>query len=58
MTSGWYPAWILVLQAIHHGNDYRTHIGTVLLGHGVEAPDLDVCAYGVAEGVLREVMPG
>jgi uncharacterized damage-inducible protein DinB len=57
-SDGWYPAWILVLQAIHHGNEHRTHVGTVLLGHALEAPDLDVWAYGDAEGVLRELTAG
>jgi uncharacterized damage-inducible protein DinB len=48
-----YPAWILVLQAIHHGNDHRTHAGTALLRHGLEPGDLDVWGYGIAEGKLQ-----
>lgn len=47
------PAWVVVLQAIHHGNDHRTHAGTVLLNHQLEAPDIDVWSYGKAEGALR-----
>jgi uncharacterized damage-inducible protein DinB len=47
------PAWVIVLQAIHHGNDHRTHAGTVLLNHQLEAPEIDVWAYGWAEGALR-----
>jgi hypothetical protein len=39
-----------VLQAIHHSNDHRTHAGTVLLSHQVEAPDIDDWEYGKAEG--------
>ena len=54
-SDGWYPAWILVLQAIHHGNEHRTNVGTVLLGHQIEAPELDVWAYATAEGVLRDL---
>jgi uncharacterized damage-inducible protein DinB len=46
------PAWVVVLQAIHHGNDHRTHAGTVLLNHQLEAPEIDVWAYGWAEGKL------
>ena len=53
--DGWYPAWVLVMQAIHHGNDHRAHLGTVLLHHGIEAPGLDVWAYAGAEGLLREI---
>jgi uncharacterized damage-inducible protein DinB len=51
--GGTAPAWVAVLQAIQHGNDHRTHAGTVLLGHKLEAPDIDVWAYAWAEGVLR-----
>ena len=51
-SSGSYPAWVLVLQAIHHGNDHRTHVGTVLLHHKLEAPEIDVWAYGIAEEKL------
>lgn len=54
-SDGWYPGWVLVLQAIHHGNEHRTHAGTVLFGHQVEAPDLDVWAYATAEGALRDI---
>ena len=30
-----------LVQAIHHGNDHRTHICTVLGAVGLEVPDLD-----------------
>jgi uncharacterized damage-inducible protein DinB len=36
---------LLFLQAIHHGNDHRTHVCTVLGAHGLEVPDLDGWAY-------------
>ena len=49
-----YPAWVLVLQAIHHGNDHRTHVGTALLRHGIEGlADIDAWGYGIAEGTLQ-----
>lgn len=51
--SGSYPAWVLVLQAIHHGNDHRTHAGTALLRHGLQPGDIDVWGYGIAEGKLQ-----
>lgn len=51
--DGAYPAWVLVLQAIHHGNDHRTHAGTALLRHGLEPGDIDVWGYGIAEGKLQ-----
>ena len=53
-SSGAYPAWVLVLQAIHHGNDHRTHVGTALLRHGIEGlADIDTWGYGIAEGKLQ-----
>jgi uncharacterized damage-inducible protein DinB len=52
-SGGAYPAWVLVLQAIHHGNDHRTHAGTVLLRNGLEPEEIDVWGYGMAEGKLQ-----
>jgi uncharacterized damage-inducible protein DinB len=51
--GGVVPAWVVVLQAIHHGNDHRTHAGTVLLSQQLEAPEIDVWSYAWAEGKLR-----
>ena len=39
---------LLVLQRLHHGNDHRTHIGTVLGAHGRGVPHLDGWAYWAA----------
>ncbi|HKF76240.1 MAG TPA: DinB family protein [Candidatus Dormibacteraeota bacterium] len=36
---------LLFLQAIHHGNDHRTQICTILGAHGLEVPDLSGWAY-------------
>lgn len=43
-----YPA-----QAIHHGTDHRTQIGTILLHHGLPLPDLDVWTYADSLGDLK-----
>lgn len=51
---GWSPAWAIPVQAIHHGNDHRTHVGTVALAHGLQAPDVDVWSYAQAEGAYSE----
>jgi uncharacterized damage-inducible protein DinB len=51
--GGQVPVWVVVIQAIHHGNDHRTHVGTVLLGNDLAAPDIDVWSYAWAEGALR-----
>jgi len=52
------PAWVVVAQAIHHGNDHRTHAGTVLLRHGVESPNVDVWEYAIAENALLPLAQG
>ena len=36
---------LLFLQAIHHGNDHRTHVCTILGAHGLEVPDLSGWTY-------------
>jgi uncharacterized damage-inducible protein DinB len=36
---------LLIGQALHHGNDHRTQICTVLSVNGFESPDLDVWTY-------------
>jgi uncharacterized damage-inducible protein DinB len=40
------PAWVVLLQALHHGNDHRTHICTILGAHELGYEDMDVWAYG------------
>jgi uncharacterized damage-inducible protein DinB len=37
----------IVVQALHHGNDHRTHIGTILGFHKLTGPDIDGWMYGV-----------
>ena len=36
---------LLFLQAIHHGNDHRTQVCTILGAHGLVVPDLSGWAY-------------
>ncbi|HKW06732.1 MAG TPA: DinB family protein [Candidatus Dormibacteraeota bacterium] len=38
--------WLVMVQAIHHGNDHRTHICSILGQNGISYGDLDVWAYG------------
>jgi len=42
--------WVPIVQSLHHGNDHRTHICTILGAHGLEYGDMDVWAYGEATG--------
>jgi uncharacterized damage-inducible protein DinB len=39
---------LLLLQAIHHGNDHRTHVCSILGSKGIEPPWMDVWAYWVS----------
>ena len=57
-SDGWYPSWVLVIQALHHGHDHRAHAGTVFLANGLELPDLDVWSYAWAVGQLQEAPAG
>jgi uncharacterized damage-inducible protein DinB len=48
------PVEIFIAQAIHHANEHRAHICTILGAHGIEPPDVSVWGYGMATG--RETM--
>jgi uncharacterized damage-inducible protein DinB len=39
---------VVLVQAMHHGNDHRTHICTILGAHDIPYGDMDVWAYGQA----------
>jgi uncharacterized damage-inducible protein DinB len=43
---------VVVIQALHHGNDHRTHICTILGRHGLDYGDMDVWAFGESTGAL------
>jgi uncharacterized damage-inducible protein DinB len=36
---------LLLTQALHHGNDHRTHICSVLGAHDLEVPEIDAWMY-------------
>jgi uncharacterized damage-inducible protein DinB len=46
---------VILLQALHHGNDHRTHICTILGAHGIEYGEMDLWAYGEAVGALAKI---
>lgn len=46
----------LLVQAIHHGNDHRTHICTILGARGFAVPDLD--AWHFYDERLRPLVHG
>jgi uncharacterized damage-inducible protein DinB len=46
---------VVLIQALHHGNDHRTHICTILGSHGLDCGPMDVWAWGVATGGISPV---
>ena len=38
--------WLVMVQAIHHGNDHRTHICTILGQNRISYGELDVWGFG------------
>jgi len=46
---------VVLLQAMHHGNDHRTHVCTILGAHGIDYGHMDVWAYGQSTGALAPV---
>jgi uncharacterized damage-inducible protein DinB len=46
---------VVLLQAMHHGNDHRTQVCTILGIHDIEYGGMDVWAYGLATDALAPV---
>ena len=46
---------VVLIQALHHGNDHRTHICTIFGAHGIEYGEMDLWAYGEAIGALAKL---
>lgn len=46
--------WVVIVQAMHHGNDHRTHICTILGAHDIPYGEMDVWAYGGATGGILQ----
>ncbi|HEV2249950.1 MAG TPA: DinB family protein [Candidatus Limnocylindria bacterium] len=47
-------AWVPITQFVHHGNDHRSQIATILSTNGVPGPDLQVWPYATALGATHE----
>ena len=41
---------VILAQLVHHGNEHRTQITTILGANGIEPPELSAWAYGRAAG--------
>ena len=46
---------VVLVQAIHHGNDHRTHVCTILGQHDIPYGNMDVWAYGEAMGAIAPI---
>lgn len=58
-SDGWrMPAAVPMAQAIHHADDHRSHVLSILGARGIELPDLAVWGYAKAEGLMRPVASG
>ncbi len=44
------PAGIFITQALHHANEHRAHICTILGAQGVEPPDVSAWEYARVSG--------
>ena len=42
----------IMAQAVHHADDHRTHVLSVISSRGIEGPDLDVWSYADATGLV------
>ncbi|HEU0027432.1 MAG TPA: DinB family protein [Ktedonobacterales bacterium] len=46
-----WPGVVLMAQAVHHADDHRTHVLSILGARGLEVPDLDVWSYAESAGL-------
>jgi uncharacterized damage-inducible protein DinB len=54
--DGWrMQAAVPMAQAIHHADDHRGHILSILGARGLDVPDLDVWAYAESAGLMHEL---
>ena len=49
------PAAAVVAQAIHHADDHRTHVLSILGARGLEVPELDLWAYAESAGQAKDL---
>jgi uncharacterized damage-inducible protein DinB len=57
--DGWrLPAAVVMAQVIHHADDHRSHILSILGARGIPLPgpnDLDVWGHAESEGLMQEL---
>lgn len=55
-SDGWrFPGFVAMAQAIHHADDHRSHILSILGARGIELPDLALWGYAEARGLMEPV---
>jgi uncharacterized damage-inducible protein DinB len=58
-SDGWrMPAAVPMAQAIHHADDHRSHVLSIIGTRGLEVPEpngLDVWGYAEAEGLMQPI---
>jgi uncharacterized damage-inducible protein DinB len=50
------PAGVFLAQALHHANEHRAHVCTILGALGYEPPDLSVWGYARATGRITPTL--
>lgn len=50
-------AGVFIAQAIHHANEHRAHVCTILGAHGIEPPDVSAWGYALASGRMTLTTP-
>jgi uncharacterized damage-inducible protein DinB len=56
--DGWrLPAAVPMAQAIHHADDHRSHVLSILGARGLEVPELDLWAYAESAGLVHQPEP-
>jgi uncharacterized damage-inducible protein DinB len=54
--DGWrIPGAVPMAQAIHHADDHRSHVQSILGARGLEVPELDVWSYAQSAGHMHEI---
>jgi uncharacterized damage-inducible protein DinB len=59
--DGWqFPGWVAMAQAIHHADDHRTQVMSILGARGLAIPEpqgLDMWGYAESTGQMQEMWP-
>ncbi len=51
------PAGVFLTQALHHANEHRAHVCTILGARGHEPPDVSAWGYALATGRMTPKTP-